>query len=266
MADQDDVTINQELFRRGYLAWFDPALRITGPAGPAGLLDFLVTMYATGRVRARRRLRPVLQTGRLVASPLTSIVRAVNRPNTSRDDRSEETAAGWQMMALAMAGRGAVMVGAMAAGVGVWTRGDLQLRQRRPQMILWVGFSEQGPKILLIQCDYFQRRLTAVPVTPELRLRIDGRRKEVSLGDLQPIYRSLDQNTLRVALEETIGLAGLDYVMGNESDLDLILRPTGSHIQIPPDAGRHFVDAMQVGRLVSSLHCKDIDLLQRTLG
>lgn len=266
MGDDDDVTINQELFRRGYRAWFDPSLRITVSPGPTGIRDFLVAMVVRGRARARRQVRPIMQTGRLLAWPPARRVQLPRPLLTSRPKPSPGGAASGAEKALVMVGRGAEMGGAVFQGILAWTRGDLQLRQARPQMVLWIGFSTQGATALLIQCDYFQRRLTAVPVSPGVRLRFADRRKDVSLGDLASRYRSLPPAALRQALEDVVGVESLDYLIGDESDLDRILRPMGSQVQIPPDAERHFVDAMQVGRLVSSLHRKDIRLLQRTLG
>jgi hypothetical protein len=133
-------------------------------------------------------------------------------------------------------------------------------------MILWVGFGAQGATAHLVQCDYFQRRLTAVPVSPGLRLRLEDRRKDVSLEDLRSRYRSLPPSALRRALEAAVGLEGLDYLIGEATDLDLILRPEGGQVQVMPTAQRQFDAATQVGRLVSSLRRKDIDLLQRTSG
>jgi hypothetical protein len=266
LADYDVEAMNRELFRRGYRAWFDPSLQVTFPFDPTGLFHFLATMFASGQAKARRKLRPNQQTGRLLSAPMINPFRARQRSRPLSGCLEDNGTADWRVKALVMAGHSAVMVGAMAEGVGAWRRGDLQLRQPRPQMILWVGFAEQRATALLIQCDYFQRRLTAVPVSPDLRLRIDDRRKDVSLRNLHPIYRSLSQTALRSALEEAIGLDGLGYLIGAEDDLNLILCPTGGQVQIPPDAERHFVESMQVGRLVSSLQHRDIGLLQRALG
>jgi len=145
-------------------------------------------------------------------------------------------------------------------------RGNLQLWQPLPQMILLVAFNGDDATATLVQCDYFQRRFTAVPVSLGLQLRLRGRRKTVSLGDLQPIYRSLHPARLSEALEEAIGLDNLDYVIGQEADLNLILQPHGSQIRIVPTAQARFAEALENGRLVSSLDRKVLALLQRKLG
>jgi glycosyltransferase involved in cell wall biosynthesis len=266
LPDHGAEAINQELFRRGYLAWFDPSLRLTLPPAPSGRFDFLITRFALGRAQTRRALRPVVQSGRLLSWPLAPRFRASRSlPPFSRQAAQPEHA-GWQVRVLIAAGRGAAWVGAMVEGVGAWRRGDVQLRQARPQMILRAAFADEGATALLIQCDYFQRRLTAVPVSAQLQLRLGPGQRSVSLGDLKATYRSLDPSALRQALAEAVGLDGIDYLIGQQADLDRILRPAGGQLQVVPTAGQYLEEYVKVGRLASSLQRKDIDLLQRTLG
>jgi hypothetical protein len=261
----EGTIVNGELFRRGYRAWFDPGLRISMPATPHRLTSFLAHSFASGRDQTRRRVRAAMQRSDSTYAPATYHKPAWRIGRGSLRSALPTSGLGWRVTALVTAGRLCEVLGAGLEGLRSFMSGQVGVR-RRPQAILCIGMHEGGVSAWLVQCDYLQRRLTAVQVATSLRVNIPRGSAPISLDELPSVYRSLEGDQIHAALVEAVGVEGLDSLVGQSEAVEKILMLAGAGSRLRPQAARHLAEALDAGAISSSLARRDFEFMQRWFG